>query len=198
MEKLLNKLGYFKKKKPAKQYKEIRYKQPGTPEENSHCLIELTAQGNEWAQNKDKDDYQLIGMFFTIVLLIEHKMTNLLMSIDAHIENKMLGEKIDIFKDFLKLYEPEEGESIDEYRLLLQPLSEIKTIRNSMAHDITQPLFNYQALKQVDSYVKKRRPDMYENFKGCDDEKAKCIGLLAAFGFIFSFEIAKLRISIEH
>ena len=46
MEKLLNKFGYFKKKKPAKQYKEIRYKQPGTTEENSQHLIELTVQGN--------------------------------------------------------------------------------------------------------------------------------------------------------
>ena len=137
-------------------------------------------------------------MFFIIVLLIEHKMANLLVSIDDYIENKMLGEKIDIFKDFLKRYEPEEDESIDEYRLLLQPLNEIKSIRNSMAHDITQPLFDYHALKQVDSYVKQRRPDMYEKIKGCDDEKEKCIGLLATFGFIFSFEIAKLRICIEH
>ena len=198
MEKLLNKLDYFKKKESAKQYKKVRYKQPETPEENSQRLIELTAQGNEWARNKDKDDYQLIGMFFTIVLLIEHKMANLLVSIDDHIENKMLGGKIDTFKDFLKHYEPEEDESIDEYRLLLQPLNEIKSIRNSMAHDITQPLFNYHALKQVDSYVKKRRPDMYEKLKECDDEKAKCIGILATFGFIFSSEIAKLRICIEH
>lgn len=198
MEKILNKFGYYKRKKPERQYKKIQYKPPGTPEENSQRLIELTVQGNEWARNKEKDDYQLIGMFFTIVLLIEHKMINLLAVIDDSIENRMLGEKIDTFKYFLKQYQPEEDESVDEYRLMIQPLTEIKSLRNSMAHDITKPLFGYSALKQVDSYVKKRRPDMYERFKDCDDEKAKCIGLLAAFGFIFSYEVAKLRLGIEH
>lgn len=197
MEKILNKFGYYKKK-PERQYKKIKYKSPGNPKENSQRLIELSVQGNEWARNKGEKDYQLIGMFFTIVLLIEQKMVNLLEIIDDSIENRMLGEKIDVFKDFLKAYEPEEDENIEEYRLLIQPLNEIKSIRNSMAHDITQPLFNYGSFKQVDSYVKKRRPDMHAKFKDCNDEKAKCIGLLATFGFIFSFEIAKLRIGIDH
>lgn len=198
MERILNKFGYYKRKKPERQYKKIQYKAPGTPEENSQRLIELTVQGNEWARNKGEDDYQLIGMFFTIVLLIEHKMINLLAIIDESIESRMLGEKIDIFKDFLKQYEPEEDENIEEYRLLIQSLNEIKSIRNSMAHDIKQPIFGYGSLKQVDSYVKKRRPDLYARFKDCEDEKAKCMGLLATFGFIFSFEIAKLRLGIEH
>ena len=198
LERILNKFGYFKRKKPVRQYRKIEYWTPDAPEENSQRLIELTVQGNEWARNKGEDDYQLIGMFFTIVLLIEHKMINLLAVIDESIESRLLGEKIDIFKDFLKMYEPDEDESIEEYRLLIQPLNEIKSIRNSMAHDITQPIFGTGSLKQVDSYVKKRRPDMHARFENCEDEKAKCMGLLATFGFIFSFEIAKLRLGIEH
>ena len=197
MDWLLNKLGYFKKK-PSRHYKEIRYRTPGTPEENSKRLLHLTAQGNEWARNKEREDYQLIGMFFTLVLLIEHKMVNLLVSIDDQVENRMLSEKLEVFKDFLKMYNPEEDEDVDEYRLLLQPLNEIKLIRNRMAHNVAASLFGYRDLTQVDAYVKKRRPDMYEKFNGCIDEKAKCIGLLATFGFILSFEIAKLRFSIEH
>ena len=109
MERILNKFGYYKRKKPERQYKKIQYKAPGTPEENSQRLIELTVQGNEWARNKGEDDYQLIGMFFTIVLLIEHKMINLLAIIDESIESRMLGEKIEIFKDFLKQYEPKKN-----------------------------------------------------------------------------------------
>lgn len=198
MERILNKFGYFKRKKPERQFKKIKYRPPGALEENSLRLIELTVQGNEWARNKGENDYQLIGMFFTIVLLIEHKMINLLAAIDESIESRMLGEKIDIFKDFLKMYEPEEDESNEEYRLLIQPLNEIKSIRNSMAHDITQPIFDYGSLKQVDSYVKQRRPDLHARFKNCEDGKSKCVGLLATFGFIFSFEIAKLRLGIEH
>lgn len=198
MERILNKFGYYKRRKPKRQYKKIEYKTPGAPDENSQRLIELTVEGNEWARNKEEDDYRLIGMFFTIVLLIEHKMINLLAVIDELIESRMLGEKIDVFKDFLKLYETEEGESIEEYRLLIQPLNEIKKIRNSMAHDITQRIFSYGSLKQVDSYVKERRPDLHAHFKNCEDEKAKCIGLLATFGFIFSFEISKLRLCIAN
>jgi len=198
VEKIFNWFGYYKRKKPARQYKKIRYKDPGTPEENGQRLIELTVQGNEWARDKGEVEYQLVGMFFTIVLLIEHKMINLLVVMDDSIESRMLGEKIEVFKDFLRQYEPEEGESIEEYRLLMQPLNEMKSIRNSMAHDITQPMFGYRSLKQMDSYVKKRRPDLYARFKDCADEKAKCMGLLASFGFIFSVEVAKLRLSIEH
>ncbi|WP_410684898.1 hypothetical protein [Citrobacter europaeus] len=198
MERILNKFGYFKRKKPVRQYKKIEYRTPDSPEENSQRLIELTAQGNEWIRNKEEDDCQLIGMFFTIVLLIEHKMINLLAVIDESIESRMLGEKINIFKEFLKIYEPEEDESIEEYRLLIQPLNEIKGIRNSMAHDITQPIFCYSSLKLVGSYVKKKRPDIYACLKNLENEKNKCMGLLAAFGFIFSFEIAKLRIRIAH
>lgn len=198
LERILNKFGYFKRKKPVRQYNKIEYRTPCDPKENSQRLIELTVQGNEWAGNKGEADYKLIGMFFTIVLLIEHKMINLLTVIDESIESRMLGEKIDVFKDFLRMYEPEEDENIEAYRLLIQPLKEIKSIRNSMAHDITQPIFGYGSLKQVDSYVKKIRPDMHAPLKNCEDEKAKCIGLLTTFGFIFSFEIAKLRIGIEH
>lgn len=63
---------------------------------------------------------------------------------------------------------------------------------------ITKPKFEYKELTQTDSYVKKRRPDMYDKFKSCEDDRAKCIALMATFGFIFSFEIAKLRIGIYH
>jgi hypothetical protein len=161
-------------------------------------LKQLMVEGNEWARNRKKEDYELVGMFFTIVLLIEHKMINLLKIIDDGIEGRMLGEKIEVYKDFLKLYEPEEGEDINDYRLLIQPLNEIKIIRNTLAHDITQPNFKYNELTQADSFVKKRRPDMYDKFKDCDDDRAKCIALLATFGFVFSFEIAKLRVGIHH
>lgn len=197
MEKILNKFGYFKRNKNKRQYKDLRYKEPDTPEVNSERLIELMVEGNEWARNKKKEDYQLIGMFFTVVLMIEHKMINLLKCIDDDIENRMLGEKIDVFKDFLKLYIPEEGDDIEDYRLLIQPLNEIKKIRNAMAHDITKPIFSYKDLPQTDSCVKKSRADMYDKFKDCEDDRAKCIALISTFGFIFSFEVAKLRIGIE-
>lgn len=197
MEKILNHFGYFKRKK-IRNYKEIRYIESDEPIDVGDRLLRLTAEGNEWARNRQKEDYELVGMFFTIVLLIEHKMENLLTVIDDDIAGRMLGEKIEVYKDFLKLYQPTEDEDIQDYRLLVQPLNEIKKIRNVLAHDVTKPNFSYSDIKQTDSYVKKRRPDMYDKFKGCEDEKAKSIALLATFGFIFSFEIAKLRVGIRH
>ncbi|MEG3768924.1 hypothetical protein [Alteromonas sp. 14N.309.X.WAT.G.H12] len=197
MEKLLNMLGYYKRKK-KKEYKSIRYIQSDEPIDIGDQLKELMVEGNKWARGRDKEDYELVGMFFTIVLLIEFKLVNLLKIIDDDIEKKMLGAKIDVFKDFLKLYTPEEGEDIEDYRKLVQPLNEIKKVRNSLAHDITKPRFEYQELIQTDSYVKNRRPDMYLKFKDCEDDRGRCLGLLATFGFVLSFEIAKLRVGIEH
>lgn len=198
MESILNKFGYFKRKKTKKEYKEIQYREPESPEENGKKLKELMVEGNEWARNKSTEDYQLIGMFFTVILMIEHKMLNLLKSIDDTVERKMLGEKIEVFKEFLKKYEPESEDELQGYKLLIQPLNELKKIRNAMAHDITKPVFCYKDLTQVDSYVKKRRPDMYDKFQDCEDERARCLALISTFGFVFSFEIAKLRLVIVH
>ncbi|UPR32151.1 hypothetical protein IS519_16485 [Vibrio crassostreae] len=197
VEKILNYFGYFKRKFGRK-YKTIKYIESDVPLDIGDKLKHMMVEGNEWARNREKEDYELVGMFFTIVLLIEHKIGNLLKIIDDDIEGRILGEKIEVYKDFLKLYEPEEGEDIKDYRLLIQPLNEMKKVRNILAHDITRPNFKYKELTQTDSYVKKRRPDMYNKFKDCEDDRAKCIALLATFGFVFSFEIAKLRIGIHH
>jgi hypothetical protein len=197
VEKLLNMFGYYKRKK-KKEYKPIRYIQSDEPIDIGEKLKELMVEGNKWARERKKEDYELVGMFFTIVLLIEHKLVNLLRVIDDDIENKMLGSKIDVFKDFLKVYRPEEGEDLEDYRKLIQPLNEIKKLRNSLAHDVTKPRFEYRELIQTELYVKKRRPDMHDKFKDCEDDRGKCLGLLATFGFVLSFEIAKLRVGVEH
>lgn len=197
VEKVLNKFGYYKRKKD-RNYKPIKYIESDVPLDMGDRLKHMMVEGNEWARNREKEDYELVGMFFTIVLLIEHKMVNLFSIIDDGIESRMLGEKIEVYKDFLKLYEPEEGEDIEDYRRLVQPLNEIKKVRNALAHDITRPNFTYKELTQTDSYVKKHRPDMYDKFKESEDDRAKCLALLATFGFVFSFEIAKLRVAIEH
>ena len=47
VEKILNKFGYFKRNKNKRQYKDLRYKEPDTPEVNSERLIELMVEGNE-------------------------------------------------------------------------------------------------------------------------------------------------------
>lgn len=195
IEKLLNKFGYYKKQQ-SNPYHEIRYAEPGTPEENTERLLRLVADGHYWVGSKTKEDYQFIGMFFTIVLLIEYKLSKLLIGFDPEIESKMLGRKVDIFKDFLKVYEPEEDEDVSVYRNLISPLKDIKKLRDAMAHDISKSKFGYEEIKHVGSYVSKMRPDLFDKVKDCKDEDAKSIGVTLTFGFVFAEEIAKLRMSI--
>lgn len=195
LEMILNKLGYYKRAN-GNAYREIRYLEPGTPEENSERLLSLTADGHSWVQERTKEDYQFIGTFFTLVLLIEYKLSQLLIGFDPEIESKMFGRKIEVYKDFLKVYQPEEGEDVGDYRNLISPLKDIKKLRDAMAHDIAKSKFAYKDIRHIENYVNKMRPDLFSNVKDCNDEDAKSMGVIAIFGFIFAVEIAKLRMSI--
>lgn len=195
LEKILNKFGYYKKLN-GNSYKEIRYAVSCTPEENSEKLSKLTADGYEWVQQRSKEDYQFIGTFFTIVLLIEYKLSQLLIEFDPEIDYKMFGRKVDVYKDFLKTYKPEEDDKIEDYRNLISPLKDIKKLRDAMAHDISKSKFVYDDIKHIANYVDKMRPDLFNSVKDCEDEDAKSIGVVAIFGFVFAVEIAKLRMSI--
>jgi len=196
LETVLNKFGYYKKTK-SNSYQEIRYAKYGSPEENSKRLLRLVADGHEWIQQRSIEDYQFIGKFFTIVLLVEYKLSQLLIGFDPEIEGKTFGRKVDTFKDFLKAYEPEEDEDIDDYRNLISPLIEIKKLRDAMAHDISKSKFSYEDIRHIRNYINKTRPDLFDNVKDCKNEDLKSIGVIAVFGFVFAEKIAWLRTSIE-
>ncbi|WP_215898293.1 hypothetical protein [Acinetobacter oleivorans] len=187
--------GYVKQTK-SKSYKDIIYL--NDIESFEDRLLTLTVQGNELGRARSKEDYQVFGMFFTILLLIEYKLAHLLKCIDDNIEPKMLGQKIDVFKHFLKVYEWQEDEDIEEYRKLLQPLVEINKLRGELAHDLTKVSILSSELKMTKAYIQKRRPDLYDKVKECPDEQALCIGLLSIYGFVFSYEIAKLGVYIDY
>lgn len=192
LKKILNKLGYYKKANGI--YREIRYFEPSTPKENSERILKLTADGHSWIQERTQQDYEFIGKFFTIVLLIEYKISQLLVDFYPEIESKMFGKKIEVYKDFLKAYQPKEGENIDGYRNLISPLRDIKELRDAMAHDISKSKFAYKDIKHIQNYVNKMRPDLLSSLKESKDENP--IGVIVAFGFIFTVELAKLRMSI--
>lgn len=197
LERVMNFFGYHKKLTRTTKYNPIEYRQ--SSEEFFDCsdlLLRKMAEGNEFLRGRTKEDYEFLGMFFSIVLMVELKLVNLLKEFDPEIESKMLGQKVDVFKDFLKEYVPAEEEDMSEYRNLMQPLSQIKKVRNGLAHDLKSPLFKSADINHVVTYVKNRRPDIYEKFKGCEEDRGISIAALASFVFIFSFEIAKLRISL--
>jgi len=195
IENILNRFGYYKKNS-KNEYQEIEYAVPGNPDDNSKRLLELVTDGHSGMQGKSKRDYEFIGVFFTLVILIEYKITQLLVGFDPEVESKMFGKKIDVFKDFLKVYEPEEGEDIQDYRNLISPLQDIKRIRNEMAHDISKPKFKYSDIKHIASYAQKMRPDLFEQLNDCKDQDDKCIVVIGIFGIVFAVEIAKLRSSL--
>jgi hypothetical protein len=193
----MNFFGYYKKPTRTTKYNPIEYRQ--SSEEFFDCgdlLLEKMTEGNEFLRGRTKEDYEFLGMFFSVVLMIELKLVNLLKNFDPEIEFKMLGQKVDVFKDFLKEYVPEEEEDMNEYRNLMQPLSQIKKVRNVLAHDVKSPIFKSSDINHVVTYIKNRRPDLYEKFKDCIEDRGISIAALASFVFIFSFEIAKLRVSL--
>lgn len=194
LDKIFKKLGYIKQAK-AKSYKEIQYL--NDIESFEDRLLTLTVHGNEFGRARSMEDYQVLGMFFSILLLVEYKLANLLQCIDDNIGAKMLGQKIDVFKDFLKIYQWFEDEDVEEYRNLLQPLVEINKLRGQLAHDLTKVGILSTELRMTKAYMLKRRPDLYDKIKDCDDEQAFCLGLLSIYGFVFSYEIAKLGVNID-
>ncbi|EMK6667532.1 hypothetical protein V9J75_000973 [Vibrio fluvialis] len=136
MEKLFNKLGYYKRVSQKRNTPTITYREPEPPEKNSQRFIEIVAEGNKWFRARTQESNAKTGMFFSIVLLIEHKLSHLLTCIDPEIENLMLGKKIDTLKAFIKLYEFDDSAEKREFRELLLPLHEVKNIRNKLAHDL--------------------------------------------------------------
>lgn len=193
LDKILKKFGYTKKTK-FKNYNEINYLNDSKL--LNERLLTLTVVGNEFGREKTSQDYQILGIFFTLLLLIEYKLANLLKCIDENIESKMLGQKIEVFKDFLKIYEWTEDEDIQEYRKLIQPLIEINKLRGKLAHDLTK-IITKEDFNMTKTFMQKRRPDLYRKIEDCSDEQAFCLGLLTIYGFVFSYEIAKLGIYID-
>jgi hypothetical protein len=174
-------------------YKPLRYRESGTPEENTERLKESVAEGFELIRNRTDEQNLFVGRFFGIVLLIERKLVQLLLRFDPQIEEKTLGGKLTVFKDFLNdLHDRHSNDDIDtaDYRYLLGPLNEIKKIRDAMAHNLSKNNFSLSEIRQSLAYVKKKRPDLYDGAVSASKEADQCLALIAAFGFVFSVDVA--------
>ncbi len=192
---ILNKLGLCRKQRT--EYREIEYSLTGTPDENTRNLLEAVTYGNDWIRERTQSDYEQIGAFFTVVLLVEHKLVDLLSRFDPQIENKMLGRKIDSFKAFLKAFEFPEKNGLDHYRSLIAPLRTLKKIRDEMAHDITRLKILPNDLRELSTCLAKYRTDFYENTKLAEDDHTKVFLIITFFGFYISEELARLRVEIK-
>lgn len=168
------------------------------PEQNSQRLLELVAQ--DFAPVRDRTDQEciLVGRFMSMVLLVERKLVRLLDSFDPEIDNRMFGQKIQVYKDFLNAFNWQGDKSEQQgYRDLIAPMTEIKKIRDAMAHDLAKTSISYSELARTDSFIKHRRPDLYTTFSSAEDENLRSIGAAAVFAFIFSTELAKLQCKLK-
>lgn len=198
MEKLLNKFGYYKRKPKSNITPVIIYREPESPEKNTQRLKEIVAEGNKWIRARTQESNAKTGVFFSIVLLIEHKLSHLLTCIDPDIKESMLGKKIDTFKLFINIYEFEDQAEKKEFRELLPPLHEVKNIRNKLAHDLMKSSIEFKELPRTLAYVRKWDKDFFNNVlsKIEDDSEKSCV-LLAKFGFMFSVELAHVAMTVE-
>ncbi|EEW08766.1 hypothetical protein VMB_00020 [Vibrio mimicus VM603] len=198
MEKLLNKFGYYKRKPKSNVSSVITYREPESPEKNNQRLKEIVAEGNKWFSARTQESNAKTGVFFSIVLLIEHKLSLLLTCIDPDIKESMLGKKIDTLKSFINIYEFGDQAEKKEFRELLPPLHEVKNIRNKLAHDLMKSSIEFKELPITLAYVRKRDKDFVNNVlsKIEDDGEKSCL-LLAKFGFMFSVELAHVAMTVE-
>ena len=177
-----------------RQYAAIRYRVPGTPEENSTRLVTLLAEDFHHVRNRTDEECVLFGRFMSVVLMLERKLECLLLNFDPEIEQRMFGQKIDVFKDLLNSIDWGYIEQeIEEYRALIAPLKELKSIRDTMAHDLSKSSFSYADIQQTVGIIRTRRPDLYAAFQNAEPDEVKAIGAVMTFGFVFSEELAHLQ-----
>ncbi|EGQ7970967.1 hypothetical protein ATY37_12770 [Vibrio cidicii] len=198
MEKLLNKFGYYKRKPKSNLSPVITYREPESPEKNTQRLKEIVAEGNKWFSARTQESNAKTGVFFSIVLLIEHKLSLLLTCIEPDIKESMLGKKIDTLKSFINIYEFGDQAEKKEFKELLPPLHEVKNIRNKLAHDLMKSSIEFKELPITLAYVRKRDKDFVNNVlsRTEDDGEKSCL-LLAKFGFMFSVELAHVAMTVE-
>jgi hypothetical protein len=183
------------KRRKNESYLPLRFRQPGTPDENTERLKEAVARHFEHARNRTDEQNLIVGRFFGTILLVERKLVQLLERFDPEVEGRTFGEKLRVFKDFLnELDNHYEIDGIDreKYRNLLGPLREIKGIRDSMAHTLAKTTFSFKEIRQTSAYTKRKRPDLVEAAMSFPNEADRCVALVAAFGFVFSVEIGFL------
>lgn len=138
-----------------------------------------------------------LGRFMSVVLLLELKLVRLLSGFDGRIKDRMFGQKIDVYKDFLKAVSWQDIDlEKNDYHTIIAPLKELKGIRDSISHDLSVTSFKFSDLRQTAGYIKAKRPDLISRFSDCADEQAKCLGAVMVFGFVFSEQMAPLQLRV--
>ncbi|MFG0320986.1 hypothetical protein ACF8EF_01380 [Pseudomonas sp. zjy_15] len=186
-------------KRKEKKYEDIVYSLPGTPEENTEKLKLLVVEGNEWGRSRTRETAETLGHLFSCFLLIEHKLELLLINFYPSISSCMFGQKIQVYKDFISELEKTCPYEFDAkyYRNTIAPLKQIKTLRDTLAHNIKVVDPSGVDLRQVHSYVKKMDPILSSSYAQAESESLRAVGGVATFTFLLSVDLGKLRMYLK-
>lgn len=184
---------------PTNKYREFEYSEPGRPNENSKALLTAMADGNSFLRNISQNEYELIGRFFSIVLLIEYKFEKLLSKFCPKISKKTFGRKIDVYVDFLSVFELADDDELSFYQDIVNPLKELNSLRNKVAHNIKKIHIKYKDVPKIVEYIQENASHLFlsANLPECEDDGLRALGAIYIFGHKFSEVMAHLRVQIK-
>jgi len=172
---------------------------PGDPAENSTDMIEIMVDGFKYIRERTDEQLVYFGRVFSVALFIEHKIERILIGYDPHIERKMLGEKIKVYKEFLnelKRIEPNHpvdfGFQFLKYEKSKQALVELNKIRRKYAHSVEFDYIRRESIRNLSDFNKTERVDLWETVPESLPDDLYVIGQLYVFGFCFSHATTEL------
>ena len=165
----------------------------GDPELNSLQMIETMAGGFRYIRERTDTQLLYFGRVFSVILFVEYKLSQILIKHCPDVEAKMLGEKIDIYKDFLKnLMHAQKNHCIDfgfefdKLNMAKQALIELNKIRKDYAHSVNFAYLSRKSIAQILKFNMTEREDLYNSIPKTLPENDYVIGQLYIFGFCFS------------
>ena len=115
------------------------------------------------------------------------------------ISKKTFGRKIDVYVDFLSVFEPADGDELSFYQDIVEPLKELNSVRNKVAHNIKKIHIKYKDVPKIVEYIKENASHLFLSTKlsECEDDGLRALGAIYIFGHKFSEVISLLRIQLK-
>ena len=172
---------------------------PGNPAENSTKMIGTLVDGFRYIGERTDSQHVYFGKVFSLILFIEHKINQILIYYEPSIKEKMLGEKISIYKKFIKELERIEpdhhvdfGFDFTKYEKSKQALAEVNMIRRQYAHAVKFSYIKRESIRNICDFNRTERIDLWENVQNTDTEDLYIIAQLHLFCFCFSHATTEL------
>ena len=163
------------------------------PSSNNSEMIATMCEGFRHVRERTDEQLLYFGRIFSVVLFIEYKIEQILIRFDPLINQKMLGEKISVYKAFLKELKRIEADypvdfafQFPKHEKSKQALFELNNIRRNYAHRVDFDYLRRESIKNIADFNRTERSDLWEAIPDNLPDKIYVIGQLYIFGFCFS------------